>query len=213
VPRAWGAGGCQEEGGWPLIWRRQLPRPVRIKHEACRHREKNQCKNVICDEHSHAAAKPSEHFPLSPLVSLSYSWRRVATGRVSPVRNRPRGPWPLAVPAPRRGVRRRQAVQPRRPGPAHGLDLLQDRDDLVHGGPVLVVGREAPQRPSAALRVPGRVLPLEARVDEPRPRQLPPVRLGPVHQAECCAAGRSVSSARRPVRISSSTTPNPYTSL
>jgi hypothetical protein len=40
VPRAWGAGGCQEEGGWPLIWRRQLPRPVRIKHEACRHREK-----------------------------------------------------------------------------------------------------------------------------------------------------------------------------
>ncbi|BAS80225.1 Os02g0670200, partial [Oryza sativa Japonica Group] len=122
-------------------------------------------------------------------LTLSHSRRRVASGRASPVRPRPRR---LAVTvraaaaaAPCRGTRgRRAGGATAAAAPGHGLDLLEDGDDLPHGGPVLVVGGEAPERElRRTLRAPGRVLPLEARVHEPS--QLPAVGqewLGPVHQ-------------------------------
>ncbi|BAS90505.1 Os04g0563950, partial [Oryza sativa Japonica Group] len=69
-----------------------------------------------------------------------------------------------------------------RPDP---LDLHEGLDDLGHGGPAPGVPGEAAQRElGRLLRRPGRVLPLQARVHQPR--QLPPVRqvrLGPLHEA------------------------------
>jgi hypothetical protein len=125
------------------------------KHEACRIEKKTMQKRHLRRTLARSGKTIKTFSTESTCVVIVLLTGGHGPGRASPVRNRPRRPWPLAVPAPRRGVRRRRAVWPCRPGPGHGPDLLQNRDDLVHGGPVLVVGGEAPQRQlRRALRAP-----------------------------------------------------------
>lgn len=101
-------------------------------------------------------------YPLSlsslPLLSLSRSWA-----------------------AERRGGRLERAAAERRGGRLERVTAWQHwgalGDDLGHGGPAPGVPGEAAQRElGRLLRRPGRVLPLQPRVHQPR--QLPPVRQG-----------------------------------